>query len=392
MTSEWLYKQHKTQRLTGVLLILATVLALYLENSTWSKAYHYILHSDFNITSHLHINVHEIVNEALMACFFLYVGIEVKNEMVTGELQNWQDRLLPLGCALGGIIAPGLIYFYINHHVASNVPGWAIPTATDIAFAIGLIVSVSANIPKKLKVLLVSIAIFDDLFAILVIALLYTKSLNGMYLIFALLNLLVIFFMSKARVIKLIYYIIPGILVWYCVLLSGIHTTVSGFLVAVGLPLVAYPGQDTVYKSNLDKLYRQMKPWVEYGILPVFALANAGVHLADFSFTDLYNPVAAGVFYGLYIGKPLGIGLVLMVFYLVQPQTLGKLSRYELLGMSFFCGIGFTMSLFIGDLAFGDFTDKLNLVKIGVLTASLAASITGAGILAYYYRNQDNGE
>ena len=241
MTAEWLYKQHKTQRLTGILLILATVLALYLENSTWTKAYHYLLHSDFNVTSNLHINLHEVVNEALMACFFLYVGIEVKNEMVTGELQNWQDRLLPLGCALGGIIAPGLIYLSINHHIVSNVPGWAIPTATDIAFAIGLIVSVSANIPKKLKVLLVSIAIFDDLFAILVIALLYTKSLNGMYLILALLNLLFIFFMSRARVIKLIYYIIPGVLVWYCVLLSGIHTTVSGFLVALGLPLVAYP-------------------------------------------------------------------------------------------------------------------------------------------------------
>lgn len=379
-----IYTLHREQRLTGVLLIIATLIALTLDNTQAAHFYRNILHTPIPVITW---NIHQIINEGLMVIFFFYIGLEIKHEMIAGDLQNIEDVLLPLIAAFGGIIAPAAIYYSINLPHPHLLSGWAIPTATDIAFAIGLLAAVSCKVPKKLKILLVSIAIFDDLFAILVIALFYSQSIDTTTLSLSLVGILIIILMANSGIHRLLFYVLPAIVVWYTVLQSGIHTTVSGFLIAIALPLIAKDSD----KSNMLALHDKMKPWVEYGILPIFAFANAGVHVLDFHLSDLYNTVTTGIFYGLYFGKPIGICTALGLFILAKPTLLKKVSFMELLGMSFFCGIGFTMSLFIGGLAFGDHSDYIRWVKVGVLLASVLAGITGYIILYIKYRLENQG-
>ena len=387
---------HKNKTLTGVLLILATVLAMYLNNSGWADSYHIVLHTSLAPglkAWDLPHNIHGIINEGLMIVFFFYIGLEVKHEMVAGELNSFKKTIVPAMAAIGGIIVPAIIYLIENHSDPFLSTGWAIPTATDIAFAVGLLSSVSRLVAHELKILLVTIAIFDDICAIAIIALFYSTNVYLPAFGITLLAILAMAWLCKKRVIKLRYYILPAIITWYSVLRSGVHTTLSGFIIGMSLPTLR-PDEDPAQCNNAQaNLIKRLQPWVEYGILPIFAFANAGVHIVDFSLQDFSNTLVSGVFYGLLIGKPLGICLALLLTLSLGIEFSKRLHAMEYLGMSFFCGIGFTMSLFIGDLAFASYGQNyMQMVRLGVMLASLCAAIIGYIILSIYYRNHKENQ
>lgn len=350
----------------GILLALSAALALIIANSDLYVYYDYVLHDiQFRIGFDDIQNRfdHEIrkplllwINDGFMAIFFLLVGLEIKREIVSGELSTRSRALLPAIAAVGGMIVPAVIYYVINMDTPENLRGWAIPAATDIAFALGVLSLLGSRAPVRLKVLLTAIAIIDDLGAILIIAFFYTDHLALEPLYFVVAALAVLFMMNNRNVSATMPYILVGTILWIAVLKSGVHATLAGVVTAFFIPMTCKREKEY---SPLKDLEHRLHPWVAFGILPVFAFANAGVPFTGMSLNSLLDPVTLGIILGLVVGKQLGIFTLLWITIKLgfSPMIKGA-SWIHLYGISILCGIGFTMSLFIGGLAFAGLSNK----------------------------------
>jgi len=410
----------------GIILLACTVIALILANSVFGEAYEHFWHNEFTIGFHhgnsITMGIAHWVNDFLMVIFFYVVGLEIKREMMVGELKSPKQAALPIMAALGGMLVPALIFYLYNHHT-DGVGGWGIPMATDIAFALGVLTLMGKRAPLPLKIFLTALAIVDDLGAVLVIAVFYTTNLSLGALGIAGIILVVLFIFNRIGVRSTIPYLIGGLLMWYFFLQSGVHTTISGVLVALVTPsrtkincnnfikrieyhmdkfktwmdpnkniMTNQRQQESIQLIELNckrvmspgqRNEQKLHPWVTFLILPVFALANAGVEIEGSNFlADFTSPVALGVYLGLVIGKPVGITLF---SWIAIKTKLAKMpdntSWLQLIGVACLGGIGFTMSLFVDNLAFPG-VHYLEVAKIGILSASLTASIIGLIVLS----------
>ena len=363
----------------GLVLMASAALALVVANSPLADTYFAALKSYVGPLSVLHW-----INDALMAVFFLLVGLEIKREMLDGRLRTWPDRVLPGLAAAGGMAAPALVYVAVNGSSPETLRGWAIPTATDIAFALGVLALLGSRVPVSLKVFLTALAIIDDLGAVLIIAVFYTADLSLPMLGGAALVLAVLYGLNKAGVARLWPYLLLGVVLWVLVLKSGVHATVAGVLLAMTVPLRLSVGKPEDPTSPLHILEHAVQPWSAYLILPIFGFANAGVSLAGFTPHMLLDPVTLGVALGLFVGKQLGVfGLVIAAVRLGLAQRPAHATWTQVYGVSLLCGVGFTMSLFIGLLAFADAPALEAEVKIGVLAGSVACMVAGALVLLF---------
>ena len=338
----------------GVLLVVAALAALALANSPLRTFYDALLSvrgvvaiGDLSLDKPLLL----WINDGLMAVFFFLVGLEIKREVLVGELKSFRQAVLPLIAAAGGFVVPALIYAAINASDQVALRGWAIPTATDIAFALGVLALFGSRVPIGLKVFLTSLAIFDDIAAIIVIALFYTVELSTLALLLASAGYLCLFLLNRFGVTHVAPYLLVGLFIWTCVLKSGVHATIAGFVVALAIPMRS---DDADYGgSPLRYLETALHPWVAFGILPIFAFANAGVNFSGFALTDLVDGVSLGIALGLFVGKQLGVMLAVALSVLFGLARLPTGSAWATMyGVALLTGIGFTMSLFVGTLAF----------------------------------------
>lgn len=363
----------------GIVLMAAAALALLLANSPWAPAYFDLLAAKVGGWSVLHA-----VNDGLMTLFFLVVGLEIKREILDGGLATWPRRALPGIAAVGGMLVPALIYIVLNRSEAENLRGWAIPSATDIAFALGVLALLGSRVPVSLKIFLTALAILDDLGAVLIIAVAYTADLSWPMLVAAGAGLAVLVGFNRAGVRRLWPYLLVGVAVWFCVLRSGVHATVAGVMVALTIPLRASPGRPEATGSPLHNLEHALQPWVAFLILPIFGLANAGVSFAGVEVASLSAPLPLGIALGLLVGKQVGVyGAAWAAIRLKLADVPAHASRVQCYGVALLCGIGFTMSLFIGTLAFPASPELVDHVKIGVLMGSLASALAGAVVLRF---------
>lgn len=373
----------------GIVLALAALAALLVSNSPWGAWYQFFL----SIPGQVLIGDQALVlskplvvwvNDLWMAVFFFLVGLEIKREFLEGELSGPGQLLLPAVAALGGMLMPALIYTAINWGDSTALRGWAIPAATDIAFALGIVALLGSRVPVSLKVFLTAVAIIDDLGAIVVIALFYTANLSWPMLAGALLSGAVLFVLNRLRITRVDVYIVVGLLMWVCVLKSGVHATLAGVITALAIPMRDARGQ-----SPLASIEHGLHPWVAYGVLPMFAFTNAGVVLDGVSFSTLMSPVPLGIGLGLVAGKAIGVfGAALLMVRSGLAQAPAHASTLQLLGVSMLCGIGFTMSLFIGGLAFAGLGPQFELqLKLGVLGGSLVAGVLGTWLLRTQHRS-----
>ena len=361
----------------GIILITAAALGMLVANSALSADYFHTLHIDLAGLSLLHW-----INDGLMALFFLIVGLEIKREVLDGQLARWPDRLLPGLAAAAGVVIPALIYVAINRGDATGLRGWAIPAATDIAFALGVLALLGPRVPGSLKIFLAAVAIIDDLIAVLIIALFYSGQLNLLPLALAIAGLACLALCNRAGVNSLWPYVLIGIFVWFCVLQSGIHATLAGVAVAMTIPLRKTPAAPDDQHSPLSRLEHGLHPWVAYAIVPLFGFANAGVSLSEVALSDLAQPVPLGIALGLFAGKQLGIfGTIWLLSRLGWASRPAHSSWGQVYGVALLCGIGFTMSLFIGGLAFAPHPDTGDAAKLGILLGSLASATAGFLIL-----------
>ena len=373
----------------GILLALAAFAALIIANTPLFDFYHYILNDvQFRIgfsDSHggdllLKKSLLLWINDGLMAIFFFLVGLEIKRELLEGELSSRTRALLPALAAVGGMVVPALIFWSLNQHDPVAAQGWAIPAATDIAFALGVLSLLGSRAPVSLKILLTAIAVIDDLGAIIIIALFYSHDVYYGPLGVAAGALVVLFFLNRRGVVSIAPYILTGIILWVAVLESGIHATLAGVVAALFIPL-----RDSKHPehSPLKHLEHALHPWVAFGILPVFAFANAGVPFHGMGLESLLEPVTLGIILGLFVGKQLGIFSILFLAIKtgLSPKP-DQASWIQLYAVSCLCGIGFTMSLFIGGLAY-EGTEMQAAVRLGVLIASLLSAATGYALLRY---------
>lgn len=324
------------------------------------------------------------INDGLMAVFFLLVGLEIKREILEGQLASWKDRMLPGVAALGGMIMPAIIYASLSRGDAQVLHGWAVPMATDIAFALGVLALLGSRVPLGLKVLLTAIAIIDDLGAVLVIALFYTRSLELAALGAAGTVLVGLLWLNRRGVRSLAPYLLGGLLLWFFVLRSGIHATLAGVMLALTIPLRG--GEDAPEaEPPLHRLEHRLHPWVAFLVLPVFGFTNAGVSLTGLGVADLLGPVPSGVVLGLLVGKPLGVfGFSWLAARAGWVQLPDRVTWRQVLGLSFVCGIGFTMSLFIGALSFVEAPALVEQAKMGVLLGSALSGTVGVLLLATF--------
>lgn len=359
--------------LPGVLLISAAILAMIISNSPAAPIYFSI------INSKIPVNVLFIVNDVLMTIFFLDVGLEIKHQVVTGHLSKIKQVLLPVSAAIGGVIVPALIFIAMNWNDSSALHGWAIPTATDIAFALGVITLLSKRVPVELKILLMAIAVIDDLLAVLIIAIFYTKSISILFSILSLLTIATLFLMNIYNVKKITHYLMVGSLLWLFMLYSGIHVTLCGVIIALTIPL-----------STRQIIHKQLFFWVSYIILPIFALTNAGISLEGITLAQLYQPVPLGIALGLICGKQLGVFSFAWISVKLKIASRPKeISWNNLYGMAILCGIGFTMSIFIGNLSYDDTSiEYMKSNKLGVLIGSTFCAILGYLFLRYVTRHK----
>ena len=365
----------------GILLILVAAAAMAMANSPWAEAYHYVFHHRFSWTPVSHLNsLHLWINDALMAVFFFVVGLEIKREVLDGELSNAAKRRLPVLAAAAGMLAPALVFILLAGQEPPASNGWAIPAATDIAFAVGVLALVGKRIPPSLRLFLLTVAIVDDLGAVIIIAVFYTEIDAGTLYwgIGAMVFLAGLVLANRRRVHRLWIYLLLGLGLWYCVLNSGIHATIAGVIFAFTIPLRPLHRGD----SMLLRLEHALVPWNSYLIVPLFGFANAGVALGAIGLDNLLDPVPLGVLLGLFLGKQIGIFSAIVVADRIgfAPRPEGA-SWVQLWGMAVLCGIGFTMSLFIGALAFPRHPQLVEEAKLGVLCGSLLSSLLGYTIL-----------
>jgi NhaA family Na+:H+ antiporter len=368
---------------SGLLLIAAAVMALIINNSPLSYLYSGLLDvpvavqvGALNIAKPLLL----WINDGLMALFFLLIGLEVKREVVDGHLSKPAQVILPATAAVGGMVVPALIYWFINRDNPAAVAGWAIPTATDIAFALGVLALLGKRVPVSLKLFLMTLAIIDDLGAIIVIALFYSGTLSSVSLLLAAACLVVLVAMNRLGVVKLGPYMIIGLILWVCVLKSGVHATLAGVALALCIPLRTRNAET----SPLLSLEHALHPWVAYAILPIFAFANAGVSLAGMSVDSFTHPVPMGIAVGLLLGKTVGVfGLTWLAVKLRLAALPEGAGWGQILGVAILCGIGFTMSLFVGSLAFAPgSSDYAGMDRMGILTGSFFAAVIGYAVIA----------
>lgn len=378
----------------GILLIAAAALAMLAANlPALSADYFHLLHLETGPAispKYGPMTVHLWINDALMAVFFLLVGLEIKREFVDGQLASWEDRRLPVVAAAAGMVVPALVYLGITGG-GPLAPGWAIPAATDIAFAIGVLALLGSRAPASLKLFLTTVAIVDDMGAVAIIALAYTKSLGSLALAAGALVMVVMHVLNRSGVAKLWPYLLLGALLWYFVFLSGVHATVAGVLTAMMIPVRKTPGTPDTHESPLHRLEHALAPWVAYAIVPLFGFANAGVSLAGMSPAILLAPLPLGIAAGLFIGKQAGIfGSIWIAARTGFASPPGRATWAQIYGVAMLCGIGFTMSLFIGGLAFPDSPELIDEVKIGVLAGSILSAVAGFLILRFARPWQDN--
>lgn len=367
-----------TEAAGGIILIGAAIAAMIAANSPFAADYFAMLAIHVGGMSLLHW-----INDGLMALFFLVVGLEIKREILDGQLASWSRRILPGAAAAVGVALPAIIYATVNTGNPEGLRGWAVPAATDIAFALGVLALLGPRIPTSLKILLTAVAIIDDLIAVLIIAVFFTADIAALPLVCAAAGLALLIALNRANVSALSPYLVIGALVWFCVLHSGVHATLAGVAVAMTIPLKRTPGAPDDRTSPLARLEHGLHPWVAFGIVPLFGFANAGVSLAGFTPESLIEPVALGVILGLFVGKQVGIfgsiWLLDRLGWAERPQGAGWGQIY---GVALLCGIGFTMSLFIGALAFGEGSHLNDAIKLGVLTGSVLSAIAGFVLLS----------
>lgn len=364
----------------GLILIASAAVALIVANSPGAQLYTSVLKSDV-----LGLSVLHWVNDALMAVFFLLIGLEIKRELLDGQLASWPHRILPGIAAAGGMAAPALIYLVINWSSPVTLRGWAIPAATDIAFSLGVLAILSKRVPVSLKVFLTAVAILDDLGAIVIIALFYTESLSPLMLGGAALVFAALLMMNRAGVRMLTPYLVLGVLLWLFVLKSGVHATIAGVLLALTIPLTQAKGKPDDEHSPLHRLEHALHPWVAFLVLPIFGFANAGVPLGGgVGLAALAQPVALGSLLGLFVGKQIGIfGAVWLAVKAGLGRKPAGAGWTQIYGLALLCGIGFTMSLFIGLLAFDTSEALQSQTKVGVLAGSVLSAIVGWLVLRF---------
>jgi|TARA_Y100000816_G_C26085354_1_gene572623 NhaA family Na+:H+ antiporter len=375
---KWFFK---LEAASGILLLISAVVALYVSNSNFANFYFQSLDKYLFIGINsfgLKLSILHWINDALMAIFFFFVTLEIKREFLQGELSSLKQASLPIIGAVGGMLVPALIYIFINIKSPDTLNGWAIPSATDIAFSIGILSLLGSRVPLSLKVFLTALAIIDDLGAIIIIAFFYTGDLSIYYLILIFITFSCLYLLNRFNIKKFLPYLIIGLFLWYFTYKSGVHATIAGVLLACCIP---HRKKENDF-SLLVKIEHLISPYVAYFIMPLFAFANAGVSLKGLSFASLLNPVPLGILLGLFVGKQFGVfafsyaaiklGLAKM------PNNSNWISFY---GVGVLTGIGFTMSLFVGNLAFVENTQYMDGVKIGVLSGSLLSTIFGFFLL-----------
>lgn len=372
----------------GIILMAAAALAMLVANLPGiSEAYFHLLHLDTGPVispKYGSMTVHLWINDALMAIFFLFVGLEIKREFIDGQLATWEHRRLPIVAAAAGMVGPALVYLFITGWSGPLVNGWAIPAATDIAFAIGVLALLGKRAPASLKLFLTTVAIVDDMGAVAIIAVAYTASLSTLYLALGALVMAAMYVLNRSGVKGLTPYLLLGAALWYFVFMSGVHATIAGVLTAMMVPITTSPGACDDAESPLHKLEHALAPWVAYLIVPVFGFANAGVSLAGMSPAILLAPLPLGIAAGLFIGKQVGIfGSIWLAAKLRFATPPGGATWLQLYAVAMLCGIGFTMSLFIGGLAFPGNEELVDEVKIGVLSGSILSAVIGYTILRF---------
>ncbi len=367
----------KLEAASGIVLLFAAIIALVISNSELSILYFSTLERYLFIGINnfgLKLSVLHWINDALMAIFFFFVTLEIKREFLQGELSNIKQALLPIIAAVGGMLVPALIYVFINLGDGETLRGWAIPSATDIAFSLGVLSLLGKRVPLSLKVFLTALAIIDDLGAIVIIALFYSGDLSIKYLSLMLLAFVILLIINKFNIKKFLPYLIVGIFLWDFTHNSGIHATIAGVLLAMTIP---HRKKDKDF-SLLIKVEHAISPYVAFGIMPIFAFANAGVSLEGLSFSSLLDKVPLGIVLGLFVGKQLGVFVFSYISIKLKiAQMPSNTSWYNFYGVGVLTGIGFTMSLFVGNLAFVENLQYMDGVKIGVLTGSLLSTLFG---------------
>jgi NhaA family Na+:H+ antiporter len=366
----------------GIILIIAAALAMLLANmGSTSGLYHSFLETPVQLkVGALEINKNMLlwINDALMAVFFLLIGLEVKRELIVGSLASRRQAIFPVIAALGGMVVPALVYLAFNVQDPITREGWAIPAATDIAFALGVLALLGSRVPASLKIFLMALAIIDDLGAIVIIALFYTSDLSLLSLGVAAAAIAALAILNLTGVRRTGIYILVGVILWTAVLKSGVHATLAGVIVGFFIPLKEQNG-----KSPAVQLEHVLHPWVAYLILPLFAFANAGVSLQGVTIEGLTSLLPLGIIAGLFIGKPLGISLFCWLALKMKWATLPADTTFkQIMAVGVLCGIGFTMSIFIASLAFGDVDPALiNWAKLGILIGSVLSAVVGYGLL-----------
>ena len=374
---------------SGILLLLFATLALITVNSPLNSLYYDIKYTDvpislgeFNFTK----TISHWVNDGLMAIFFFVIGLELKREILEGELSSFDRMVLPAIAAIGGMVAPAIIYVLININNPENMSGWAIPTATDIAFSLAVLLIIGKNVPLSLKVFLLSLAIIDDLGAVLIIAFFYTAQISGTYLIYSSIVFVLLILINRMGINKMYVYMILGVILWYFVLKSGVHATIAGVLLATTIPNTSNNGLE---HSMLKDLEHKLHNFVGILVLPIFAFFNSDINFADVTLSSVYSPLSLGVILGLLLGKPIGItlftyvGMKTNLFNLPENVTIK-----DVFGLSLLCGIGFTMSLFINGLAFSD-PVLIDSSKLGIFIGSMISAVAGYLILKSKYQKSN---
>ena len=371
----------KLEAASGLILLISAIIALIISNSSYSNIYFETLNQYLFIGINnfgLKLSVLHWINDALMAIFFFFVTLEIKREFIQGELSTIKQAILPIVGAIGGMLIPALIYIYINFNTPGTLNGWAIPSATDIAFSIGILSLLGSRVPLSLKVFLTALAIIDDLGAIIIIAFFYTGDLSIQYLGLIIITFIILIILNRFGVKNFFPYLIVGIFLWFFTHESGIHATIAGVLLACSIP---HRKKEHDF-SLLVKIEHSISSYVAFGIMPLFAFANAGVSLSGLTFLSLLQPVPLGILLGLFIGKQLGVFVFsyisIKLGFAQMPSNANWINFYA---VGILTGIGFTMSLFVGNLAFVDNTQYIDGVKIGVLSGSLLSTLFGYFLL-----------
>ena len=370
----------KLEASAGLTLMIVALLAMLAANSAFAPYYSGFLDTNVRVgAGAFEISKPAVlwINDGLMAIFFFLVGLEIKREVLAGELSSLDKAILPVLAAVGGMVAPALIFLYFNLGNPATLSGWAVPTATDIAFALGILALLGSRVPVALKVFLLAIAIIDDLGAIVIIAIFYTSDLSANALTLAMLAMGLAVALNRMGVQRITPYLLLGLFMWVCVLKSGVHATLAGVVLAMTIPLKKKNGD----QGLLLRAEHALHPWVAFLILPLFAFANAGVNLSGLSLTDLIEPLPLGIAAGLFLGKQAG---VFAFTWLACKSGLARLPKgvtwQHVYGVACLTGVGFTMSLFIGSLAFGS-AETMNTVRLGVICGSVLSGILGFAIL-----------